>query len=579
VSGSLYATVVKNADAMLGAPVVTYAKPDGVRLLDTSRTVLDRSYTLVVAWKVSGDARYVERLQRDLDAAASFPDWNPDHFLDTAEMTHAFAVAYDWGYSYWDSAERARLRAAIVDKGLAPSQKVYAATSVNDAPYRYGGNWAMRADNINLVVNSAMAMGALAVAGETTSEVPQQVLQDSAVSIRTGLQAYAPDGGFKEGPTYWEYATRYLTAFLRSLKLATGSDYGLAAAPGLAQTAGFMEAMTGPGGQYYGFGDSVTQFQPAAAYAGLAAVFGDANRMALAGSVKSSGFAPLQLLLRDPALAAGAGAGVPTPLQNTFTAAGVTSMTGSRTDSRASYAAFRFGADPAGSHQHFDAGLGAGVGVERVDGEGVVALGAGAVVAPAHGGAVLGLQVVGAGLHAQVDRPLLAQCLEVEVTGVEVLVAAGRVGPEAKGRVRRTGVAARPGHRGDPGRGEGVLQGRRDRCCGPRGEGRVAHHELERRERGGLDRGREGHPVRVVEHGGQTGVRRGGLELGDAVAEAVVLPARTRHRLHEGGRRGKPAGGGQPVDAARRRLQRAEEGGQVARGVLPVGRPFLEAAV
>ena len=31
-------------------------------------------------------------------------------------------------------------------------------------------------------------------------------------------------------------------------------------------------------------------------------------------------------------------------------------MTGSRTDRRASYAAFRFGADPAGSHQHFDAG-------------------------------------------------------------------------------------------------------------------------------------------------------------------------------------------------------------------------------
>ena len=31
-------------------------------------------------------------------------------------------------------------------------------------------------------------------------------------------------------------------------------------------------------------------------------------------------------------------------------------MTGSRTDPRASYAAFRFGADPAASHQHFDGG-------------------------------------------------------------------------------------------------------------------------------------------------------------------------------------------------------------------------------
>ena len=174
VSASLYATVLKNADAMLTAPVVTYAKPDGARLLDTSRTVLDRSYTLMLAWKVSGNSKYSDRLWTDLDAAANFPDWNPDHFLDTAEMTHAFAVAYDWGYASWDSTQRARLRQAILDKGLAPSQKVYDATSVNDAPYKYLGNWSMRADNVNIVINSAMAMGALAVANDTTSPFPSR---------------------------------------------------------------------------------------------------------------------------------------------------------------------------------------------------------------------------------------------------------------------------------------------------------------------------------------------------------------------------------------------------------------------
>ena len=25
-----------------------------------------------------------------------FPDWNPKEFLDTAEMTHAVAIGYDW---------------------------------------------------------------------------------------------------------------------------------------------------------------------------------------------------------------------------------------------------------------------------------------------------------------------------------------------------------------------------------------------------------------------------------------------------------------------------------------------------
>ena len=35
---------------------------------------------------------------KELRAAAAFPDWNPSHFLDTAEMTHAFAIGYDWLY-------------------------------------------------------------------------------------------------------------------------------------------------------------------------------------------------------------------------------------------------------------------------------------------------------------------------------------------------------------------------------------------------------------------------------------------------------------------------------------------------
>ena len=296
---------------MLGAPVVTYSKPDGVRLLDTSRTVLDRSYTLLVAWKVSGKTKYIDRLQRDLDAAAAFPDWNPDHFLDTAEMTHAFAIAYDWGYPHWSSGERNKLRQAILTKGLTPSLKVYAATSADANPYKYGGNWAMRSDNVNIVTNSAMAMGALAVARDTSSPLPQQILDKSFASIKVGLRAYGPDGGFQEGPTYWEYATRYLTSFLTSLKTSTGRVYGLTSASGLSQTASFMQAMTGPGGQYYGFGDSITAFQPAAAYAGLASVFGDASRMALAASVKSSAYAPLQLVLRDPGLAGRSAASAP----------------------------------------------------------------------------------------------------------------------------------------------------------------------------------------------------------------------------------------------------------------------------
>ncbi|MFT2622296.1 hypothetical protein ACMWQU_28510, partial [Escherichia coli] len=68
-------------------------------------TVLDRAYALGLAWKQTGDSKYLNALWQNLNAAAGFPDWNPGHFLDTAEMTHAFAIAYDWGYQGWTDAQ------------------------------------------------------------------------------------------------------------------------------------------------------------------------------------------------------------------------------------------------------------------------------------------------------------------------------------------------------------------------------------------------------------------------------------------------------------------------------------------
>ena len=63
--------------------------------LFVSRSVLDRVYTLAYAHRLRGGVAYRDRLWRELDAVAAFKDWNPPHFLDTAEMTHAVAVGYD----------------------------------------------------------------------------------------------------------------------------------------------------------------------------------------------------------------------------------------------------------------------------------------------------------------------------------------------------------------------------------------------------------------------------------------------------------------------------------------------------
>src|SRR4030095_8138829 len=114
-------TLRGQADGILTASPSRYEIPDGLRLLETSRRVMNRVYTLAMVYRLSGDQRYADRAWKELSAAAGFRDWNPRHFLDTAEMTHAFGIAYDWLYDVWTPEQRETLQRAMVEKGLKPA--------------------------------------------------------------------------------------------------------------------------------------------------------------------------------------------------------------------------------------------------------------------------------------------------------------------------------------------------------------------------------------------------------------------------------------------------------------------------
>lgn len=120
-----YEKIKENAERILSEPVVEYKIPDGLRLLGESRRCLNRIYALATVYRLDGDEQYKERAVSELQAAASFPDWNPRHFLDTAEMTHAFAIGYDWFYRSLSDEEKEMIRKAIIEKGLKPALEVY----------------------------------------------------------------------------------------------------------------------------------------------------------------------------------------------------------------------------------------------------------------------------------------------------------------------------------------------------------------------------------------------------------------------------------------------------------------------
>jgi len=234
----------QEADRICNQPTSQYVLPDGKRLLATSRRVLHRVYTLALIYRLDPQPKYLRRAWQELEAAARFKDWNPRHFLDTAEMSHAFAIGYDWLYDQWTPQQRKVLQTALIEKGLKPALQVY----------RRGGWWAKSRFNWNQVCNGGIGLGALAILDQEPA-LCTEILNHAVQSIRIAMGEFAPDGAWPEGPGYWNYATRYNCAFLAGLESAVGTDWNLSQMPGFAQTGWFPIYVTGPLGRTFNFAD------------------------------------------------------------------------------------------------------------------------------------------------------------------------------------------------------------------------------------------------------------------------------------------------------------------------------------
>lgn len=218
----------------------------GIRMLHVSRKVLRRVYLLGLAWRWSGDVRFVERLQDELLSVCAFPDWNPRHFLDTAEMTHAVAIGYDWAWAALSPAARDLIRAGLVEKGLRPGLDAFEA--------QRPAWWTRSEFNWNVVSCGGLLAGALAVA-EEEEDLSRALVGHTLRSLPRSLATYDPEGVWPEGLGYWKYATEYAVLALASLESALGGDRDLSQRPGLARTGGFALAAVGPTGGVARFAD------------------------------------------------------------------------------------------------------------------------------------------------------------------------------------------------------------------------------------------------------------------------------------------------------------------------------------
>ena len=218
----------------------------GKRLLSQSRKALKRLFTLAYAYKMTGEQKYLDAAIKDLRDVCAFEDWHPSHYLDTAEMSLAVAIAYDWLYYDLPLDLREMIHKCLVEYGMK--------TSVGQSYHRAVGNW-------NQVCNAGMIAAALAVY-EKDKAISVDIIEDAVASNKKAMQGiYSPDGNYAEGYGYWHYGTGFQSILMKLLQTAFGNTAGLTEVDGFMKTAGYILFMAAPSGGSFSYADGGTEEQ------------------------------------------------------------------------------------------------------------------------------------------------------------------------------------------------------------------------------------------------------------------------------------------------------------------------------
>jgi hypothetical protein len=210
--------------------------------LPTSRKLFNRVTTLGIAGVLDGQSKHRVRAVRELLAASNFDSWNPDHFLDTAEMMTAVSIGLKWFGHFMSSSEKQAVEIAIVEKGITPGA----------AKIEAGAYWLRVKTNWNVVCCGGLIVASLAVR-HVEPDLCRKVLTSAQMSFSKGILGFEPDGGYPEGPGYWEYALRYAILAFDALKTA-GLEQALS--PGFLDAWRYGWATTGPSGAVFNIGDT-----------------------------------------------------------------------------------------------------------------------------------------------------------------------------------------------------------------------------------------------------------------------------------------------------------------------------------
>lgn len=263
--GALHRIMMDVADGLLDKDSPLEYKMDarGRSILKTSSEAVRRIASLSYAYRMTRNKVYLLKAEDCLAQVCAFPDWNPTHFLDPAEMAFGVALGYDWLYNYLP--EDLRSRVAICLRDFAMEEVAH---GIGQQIYGRSGNW----NQVCIAGTTAAAI----VTYELNPEISAEVIRRGIVSnTRAAKEIYSPSGAFPEGPGYWLYGTCYQEYLNMMLEDAFGTDFGLNGIEGFSKT-GIYKAFSRSGaGHVFNYSDNSDRLTVAPGLWYLAWKFGD----------------------------------------------------------------------------------------------------------------------------------------------------------------------------------------------------------------------------------------------------------------------------------------------------------------
>jgi hypothetical protein len=239
---ALWARALENLVALREDP-----PPAPAQKRRAQKTVAIGMVGAALAYRIEGEARYLDAARRYMEAAVSYPVWGytfskPDVDLAAGHLLYGMGTAYDLLFDVLSPDERARYRDKIVRQARLMSAHFMPAPGKQ---YSYSQNHCF-------IPIAGLAVAAYAVWDEAP-EAAQWAALARAIFTRV-LEVASPDGYFYEGVEYWVFSMPWIVHALDAFAHAAGDD--MYDQPGLRRAHLYIAHSITPNGQdVFDFGD------------------------------------------------------------------------------------------------------------------------------------------------------------------------------------------------------------------------------------------------------------------------------------------------------------------------------------